>query len=90
MIKLERTMEIEMSPTWWEVADLFWSMSDEEQALFFNKLGELDPVNLAMQLQYITDNSKLEPGGRAVMEQIGKYSQPYLIEGKIDVSKRTD
>ena len=82
MKKIERTIEIEVNPTWWEVADLFWSMTAQEQALFFNKLAEIDAAIFAMQLQYITDHPDLTLGGRTVMEKIGQYSQPYSEKKK--------
>lgn len=80
MENLIRNVEVSVSATPKEVADLFWSMSEHEQALFFNALyvnvmaSEQKEYAFAMQMQYLTDSHELTDGGRKIMAQIGNYS----------------
>jgi len=55
-----------------ELADLFWGMSADHQAKFFNRLGE--HKLLAAQLQYTSDTTTLEQSGRTAMSLIGEYA----------------
>ncbi len=54
------------------LADLFWDMGEDEQARFFNRMGEFE--KLPMQLQAVTDHERLELKGRSAMKRIGEYS----------------
>jgi hypothetical protein len=56
------------------LAEMFWSMCDEEQAYFFNTLGSISKGNLPMQLQYVSDCGFLEDDGRSAMSLIGDYA----------------
>ena len=68
--KHEQDISIEIDgPT---LADLFWDMDAEEQALFFNKLGKCE--RLPIQLQAVAENEDLELIGRRAMKVIGEYS----------------
>lgn len=67
----KRKIEISEGIDGSDLAELFWSMSDDHQAWFFNRLGEKE--GLAMQLQYVTDNDDINQSGRAAMETIGDY-----------------
>lgn len=56
------------------LAEAFWLMDDEHQAVFFNRLAEI-VVRLPTQLQAVTDCPILSPEARRVMEQIGEYAR---------------
>lgn len=72
-----------------ELADSFSDMYSEEQVDFFNALA----YNVSqwkgpfcIQLQYITDSTRLTKEARRLMEQIGEYAQPYrALELETDV-----
>lgn len=66
---------VEVHPSADELADVFWAMDDEEQAYFFNRLGEISDHNLPLQLQSVTDNPHLNSSGRHTMSLIGEYSR---------------
>lgn len=80
----ERTItvhkNIEVRPTAQELACVFWAMNCEEQADFFNALGEISGHLLPMQLQHVTDASNLKSSGRDLMYWIGKYSNTEGVE----------
>ena len=58
------------------VAEMFAHMDSEEQAKFFNHVGEIASqwIFPEMQLQYLTDEPGLTLCGRRVMQGIGEYS----------------
>ena len=61
-----------------EIAAAWCDMNVEEQARFFNEVARLSSewkAPLCYQLQGITDWPELSPAGRAVMKQIGEYSE---------------
>ena len=66
-----------------EIAELFASLSSEEQARFFNRVAEVASVwqgaGFVMQMQYITDDEGLTLAGRRVMQYIGEYSHWGLV-----------
>lgn len=66
---LERTVETYITGK--ELADLFWSMNENQQALFFNELGAKH--RLAVQLQAVQDCELLNGAGRYAMGMIGDY-----------------
>jgi len=71
--RFTKNIEISESIEGADLADMFWGMSSDHQAWFFNRLG--DKRNLAMQLQYVTDQPDgLTQDGRNAMELIGGYS----------------
>ena len=55
-----------------DIADLFWSLDEKEQAAFFNRLGSKDW--LVFQLQAVTDCGLLDYEGRNAMSRIGEYA----------------
>lgn len=55
------------------LADLFWDLDNEEQARFFNQLGE--QPKLPIQLRSVTDCEVLNIKGRGAMRAIGEYSK---------------
>lgn len=57
-----------------DVAALFWNMSSDEQARFFNYLDKIAEFHFPFQLQNITDDDGLTLAGRRVMQHIGEYS----------------
>ncbi len=59
-----------------DLAEMFWGLNEDEQAVFFNKLGEISGNKLCFQLQYITDNEILTEAGRDAMQEIGYYARP--------------
>jgi hypothetical protein len=71
---ITRTAEIEVTPTWNELAELFWGMNAHDQAQFFNHLGAIAETKLCFQLQFISDSPMLNGTGRFAMSQIGDYS----------------
>lgn len=66
--KIECTVDAE------NLAKMFWSMCNEEQAYFFNTLGIISEGKLPMQLQSVTDCEFLEYEGRYAMSLIGDYA----------------
>jgi hypothetical protein len=56
------------------LAEMLWSMRDEEQAHFFNALGSISKGRLSMQLQRVSDCGFLEDDGRKAMSLIGYYA----------------
>lgn len=56
------------------LADLFWNMSSEDQAKFYNHLDNISDFYFPFQLQAITEEDGLTLAGRRVMQQIGEYS----------------
>lgn len=67
-------VEAEVHPSPEELADVFWAMDSEEQAWFFNHLGEISQQGISFQLQAVTDSERLTHHGRFVMSKIGDYS----------------
>ena len=70
------------------VAGMFAGMGADEQAAFFNCVGEISSKwswgGMSMQLQYITDEDGLTLAGRRVMQEIGEYSHWGLVpRGKL-------
>ena len=55
-----------------DVADLFWDLCEEGQALFFNRLWDFK--EMPFQLQAVTDSIHLSDQGRTAMAKIGEYS----------------
>ena len=72
LLKREIKVLTDISISGRELADLFWEMGQDEQAEFFNRLGSFP--QLPMQLQAVTDSTKLEIHGRHGMERIGEYA----------------
>ena len=56
------------------LAEAFWEMTSEEQAMFYNHLNKIADFHFAFQLQSITDENGLTLAGRRVMQSIGEYS----------------
>lgn len=73
---ITRHVEVELHASADELADVFWAMDAEEQAYFFNRLGEISDCRLPFQLQSVTDHPYLDANGRRAMELIGGYSKP--------------
>ena len=76
MIKREQLVEVHLTPE--ELAAELYRMGDDEQAVFFNRLGELamscnNPFSL--QLHAIIVNPRLANSGRWIMRQIGEYAE---------------
>ena len=73
-LKKQIEIEIEIDINCSELADLFWGMDSNEQAIFFNKMGQNDKFDIAMQLGHVTQSVYLDDDGRDFMNQIGNYS----------------
>lgn len=71
-VSKEVKVDITLSPT--EVAELFWNMGCDEQALFLNHLGTISGHMLCFQLQAIIDDPALKASGLQVMQSIGEYA----------------
>lgn len=76
MRTIKTSAQVEIRPSPEELADVFWSMDADEQAFFFNRLGESSRARLCFQLQYVTDSDCLDEAGRYAMQKIGEYSEP--------------
>jgi hypothetical protein len=63
------------------VAEMFSNMDSSDQAKFFNEVANqasdwvVGMASFAIQLEYVTTDDALTIEGRAVMDQIGNYSQ---------------
>lgn len=73
---MKRTVEVEVNPTPEELAQTWCEMSGDEQAQFFNAIGDI--VNLwnkpfAYQLGFISNSQDLTKKGRAILINIGEY-----------------
>jgi hypothetical protein len=70
---LERTIahQVKIPLSGAEVAELFWSLDENAQSDFFNRLGHED--RLVFQLQAVTDCKRLDQNGRYAMTRIGEY-----------------
>lgn len=77
-------VEAEIHPTADELAEVFWAMDSEEQAQFFNRLGEIAQERLALQLHSVTDHAQLSHTGRFAMAMIGDYSDFVSESGEKD------
>lgn len=64
--------QYDIHPSAEELAECFWAMDAEEQAGFFNVLG--DKERLVFQLQAVTDSQYLTADGRHAMDMIGDYA----------------
>lgn len=77
MEKLKKNIEIEMPLNVSDIARLFCSMDNNEQAMFFNRVaenvGEWDKP-FCFQLQSICDTELLSDGAKEIMKEIGNYS----------------
>lgn len=73
-IEVIKNIDVEIHLTPDDLAQIFWEMPSNDQAQFYNKLGELADYRLAFQLQHITEEKGLSLTGRRVMQQIGEYS----------------
>lgn len=56
------------------IAEAFWNMSADDQAIFFNELHIAADFLFPFQLQAITEEDGLTLAGRRVMQSIGDYS----------------
>lgn len=77
--EIKRAMDISITPTPDELAEVFWSMNSGQQAEFFNLLGEISDNRLCFQLQCVTDDLCLSQTGRRVMQTIGEYAEESKI-----------
>lgn len=75
MRNLKVWVETEIHPSADDLANVFWAMDAEEQAHFFNRLGEIAGGNLPIQLNRVGDDALLDQNGRYAMSAIGIYAQ---------------
>lgn len=75
MKAITRTEQISVELTPVEVAEVIWSMNSEMQVEMLNELARLAGHLNCFQLQYITDDENLTLTARALMSQIGNYSE---------------
>lgn len=73
--EIKRAMDIAITPTPDELAEVFWGMNSGQQAEFFNHLQEISGYMLCFQLQAVTDEPGLDANGRRAMQLIGEYSE---------------
>lgn len=89
MDSLIKQVEVKLPITVNDVADLFCSMDGEEQALFFNCIGEnVKKWNMGFifQMQSVCDTEKLTEEGRKIMKEIGDYSDgiSWMAQKRVD------
>ncbi len=68
---------IEYNPTPEELAEEFCKFYENGQVKFLNKVAEIfskKPNNLAMQLEYITQEGNLTDDARYLMSVVGDYA----------------
>jgi len=58
-----------------ELAEEFWRMGADEQALFFDHLARKSSGYLAMQLQAVSDSPELTTEARVCMQSVGEYGE---------------
>lgn len=78
-IKKEITVTHDIYPH--EVARLFCDLDSDGQAEFFNYVATISNKwknHFCFQMQHLTDSKILTKEGRAIMEQIGNYSERRL------------
>ncbi len=75
MLTIKRATETEVTITPSEIAEVIWSMNDDEQVEMLNHLARIAGHLNCFQLQSITDNDLLTIEARALMAQIGNYSE---------------
>lgn len=57
-----------------QLAEAFWNMGDDEQAIFFNTLGQYTGgLNFTMQMLAIDQSGILTKDGRVAMLHIGEF-----------------
>ena len=71
---IKTTVEVEVHPNAYELAEVFWSMGEEEQASFFHRLYEVSGHLLPMQLHYVANHKGITTEAKRAMEIIGEYS----------------
>ena len=60
-----------------ELAEEFWRMGGDEQAMFFDHLARKSSGYLSMQLQSVSDSPELTTKARVCMQSIGEYGKIY-------------
>ena len=73
VISRDVAVAIECSPD--DVAQLFWHMDGDEQAMFFNAVAMFADDRLPFQMQWVRDSAALTSRGRMTMECIGEYGR---------------
>ncbi len=81
MRNIKTSVQVEIHPSAYELAECFWAMDAEEQAGFFERLNQIAD-RLPMQLQAVIDNKHFTNGARAAMQMIGDYGNaaPYKLD----------
>lgn len=72
----KKTVEVEIFLNGAEIADLFWQLDGDQQAIFFNVLAAKAQSKLPFQMQFVTDSKELNAFGRSAMDTIGNYARP--------------
>jgi len=80
---LKAFVEASIHPSAYELAEVFWAMDAEEQAEFFNHLGEIAD-RLPMQMQAVVDHPVLTAAGWHAMACIADYGAAQQQEGRGD------
>jgi len=74
---------VEVKPTPLQLAESFWDMDADEQAMFFNYLGACALAkrnsyhDFDMQMCFVSSSPDLIPHGARIMEMIGAF-----VDGK--------
>jgi hypothetical protein len=72
--EITRQVELTVSPTIEELANMIIHLGSDEQAQLISKMAELATFSVPMQLQYVTDDPALTSEGRSLMSLIGDYA----------------
>ena len=75
ILKREITHQVEIILSGYDVAELFWDLDSDEQALFFHKLSQFE--RLPFQLSAVSRSDSMTNLALRAMATIGEYSQQY-------------
>lgn len=82
-LKIKKSIEADINISVDEVADMFCNMDGEQQAAFFNRIGEnvkTWSAHFVFQLQSIVDTETLTIDGKQIMYEIGQYSDALSVK----------
>ncbi len=72
---IKRSVEVDVFISPEEMAIVFWSMGEDEQARFFNRLGYQTGFKLGAQFEAISKSDNLTTDGRFVMQLLGEFAE---------------
>lgn len=72
---LKTWTEVEIHPSAYELAEVFWAMDDEEQGCFFERLYCISGGRLPFQMQAVIEHPNFSEEARRAMQTIGEYGE---------------